>query len=82
MRYVSSGSWTYSSAQHDIELDHLVWHPAAFVLTTVISNHEGAATLDAGRKAVAPDKPLAAFCQFSRPFAGRPESRRYWSCGL
>ena len=57
--YVSPGSWTYSSAQHEIELDHLDWHPAAFVLTTVISNHDGTATLDAGCKAISPDKPLA-----------------------
>ena len=28
-----------------------------FVLTTVISNHEGTATLDAGCKAISPDKP-------------------------
>jgi D-serine deaminase-like pyridoxal phosphate-dependent protein len=59
VRYVSPGSWTYSSAQHDIELAHLGWHPAAFALTTVISNHGGTATLDAGCKAISPDKPLA-----------------------
>src|ERR1700733_9112491 len=22
------------------------------------------------------------FCQFSRPFAGHPDSRHYWSCGV
>lgn len=59
VRYVSPGSWTYSSAQHDIELAHLGWHPAAFVLTTVISTRPGRATLDAGAKAISPDKPLA-----------------------
>jgi D-serine deaminase-like pyridoxal phosphate-dependent protein len=58
-RYVSPGSWTYSSAQHDIELADLGWVPAAFVLSTVISTHPGTATMDAGVKAVSPDKPLA-----------------------
>lgn len=57
--FVSPGSWTYSSAQHDIELADLGWQPAAFVLATVISVHEGTATLDAGCKAISPDKPLA-----------------------
>ncbi len=38
-QFVSPGSWTYSSAQHDIELADLEWRPAAFVLTTVISVH-------------------------------------------
>jgi D-serine deaminase-like pyridoxal phosphate-dependent protein len=58
-RYVSPGSWTYSSDQHDLELADLGWRPAAFVLATVISVHEGTATLDAGCKAISPDKPLA-----------------------
>ncbi len=58
-RYVSPGSWTYSSAQHDIELADLGWVPAAFVLTTVMSTHKGTATFDAGVKAISPDKPLA-----------------------
>lgn len=58
-RYVSPGSWTYSSAQHDIELADLGWVPAAFVLTTVMSTHKGTATFDAGAKAISPDKPLA-----------------------
>ncbi len=57
--FVSPGSWTYSSAQHDIELADLGWQPAAFVLATVISVHQGTATLDAGCKAISPDKPLA-----------------------
>lgn len=56
--FVSPGSWTYSSSQHDEELANLGWLPAAFVLTTVISTHEGTATLDAGVKAIAPDKPV------------------------
>ena len=56
--YVSPGSWTYSSAQHDIELADLGWEPAAFVLATVISMHKGTVTLDAGSKAISPDKPL------------------------
>ena len=59
MRQVSPGSFTYSSAQHDIELADLGWVPAAFVLTTVMSVHAGTATLDAGAKAISPDKPTA-----------------------
>ena len=55
-QFVSPGSWTYSSAQHDIELADLGWRPAAFVLATVISVHENTATLDAGSKAISPDK--------------------------
>lgn len=57
-RYVSPGSWTYSSSQHDIELADLGWKPAAFVLATVVSVHAGTATLDAGSKAISPDKPI------------------------
>lgn len=57
--HVSPGSWTFSSAQHDIELADLGWQPAAFVMATVISTHAGTATLDAGCKAISPDKPLA-----------------------
>ncbi len=56
--FVSPGSWTYSSAQHDVELAHLGWQPAAFVLATVMSTRNGTATLDAGCKAISPDKPL------------------------
>jgi D-serine deaminase-like pyridoxal phosphate-dependent protein len=59
VRYVSPGSWTYSSAQHDSELAELDWQPAAFVLATVLSTHRGTATLDAGSKAISPDKPVA-----------------------
>lgn len=58
-QFVSPGSWTYSSAQHDIELADLKWRPAAFVLATVISVHKNTATLDAGSKAISPDKPMA-----------------------
>lgn len=57
-RFVSPGSWTFSSAQHDAELSDLGWRPAAFVVATVISVREGTATLDAGCKAISPDKPL------------------------
>jgi len=32
---------------------------AAFVLTTVVSVHAGTATLDAGSKAISPDKPMS-----------------------
>jgi D-serine deaminase-like pyridoxal phosphate-dependent protein len=56
--HVSPGSWTYSSAQHDVELAHLGWQPAAFVLASVVSARSGTLTLDAGCKAIAPDKPL------------------------
>jgi D-serine deaminase-like pyridoxal phosphate-dependent protein len=56
---VSPGSFTFSSDQHDVELPELRWQPAAFVLSTVISVHEGTATFDAGCKAISPDKPLA-----------------------
>jgi 3-hydroxy-D-aspartate aldolase len=56
--FVSSGSWAYSSSQHDRELAHLNWLPAGFVLATVISTRNGTATLDAGSKAIAPDKPV------------------------
>ena len=58
-QFVSPGSWTFSSAQHDIELADLEWRPAAFVLATVISVHNNTATLDAGSKAISPDKPMA-----------------------
>jgi D-serine deaminase-like pyridoxal phosphate-dependent protein len=58
-RFVSPGSWTFSSAQHDIELADLGWQPAAFVVATTISVHAGTATFDAGCKAISPDKPLA-----------------------
>ncbi|PQO24017.1 alanine racemase [Rhodobacteraceae bacterium WD3A24] len=57
-QFVSPGSWTYSSASHDRDLPNLNWEPAAFVLATVVSEHDGTVTLDAGAKAIAPDKPL------------------------
>jgi len=57
-RYVSPGSWTFSSADHDVDLADLDWEPAAFVLSTVISRHGDTVTLDAGAKAISPDKPL------------------------
>lgn len=57
-RYVGPGSWTYSSAQHDAELPQLGWEPSAYVLATVIATKGATATLDAGSKAISPDKPL------------------------
>jgi D-serine deaminase-like pyridoxal phosphate-dependent protein len=57
--FVSPGSWTYSSAQHDAELPALGWTPSAYVLATVISRNGTTATLDAGSKAISPDRPLA-----------------------
>jgi len=57
--FVAPGSWVYSSSQHDAELGELGWTPSAYVLATVISRHGETVTLDAGMKAIAPDKPLA-----------------------
>jgi len=57
-RYVSPGSWTYSSDQHDIELASLGWTPSAYVIATVVSVRGNTATLDAGSKAISPDKLL------------------------
>ena len=57
--FVSPGSWTYSSDQHDRELSGHQWTPSAYVLATVISRNATTATLDAGAKAISPDKPLA-----------------------
>jgi D-serine deaminase-like pyridoxal phosphate-dependent protein len=56
--HVSPGSWVYSSAQHDTELGALGWTPSAYVLATVISRNGTTVTLDAGSKAISPDKPL------------------------
>jgi len=58
MRYVSPGTWVYSNAQHLRELPHHNWVAAGFVLTTVVSTRNGTSTLDAGSKAISPDKPL------------------------
>jgi D-serine deaminase-like pyridoxal phosphate-dependent protein len=58
MRHVSPGTWVYSNAQHLRELAHHNWEAAGFVLTTVVSTRNGTATLDAGSKAISPDKPL------------------------
>lgn len=57
--YIAPGSWVYSSSQHDEELPHLGWTPSAYVLSTVISKRNSTVTLDAGSKAISPDKPLA-----------------------
>jgi 3-hydroxy-D-aspartate aldolase len=57
-QWVSPGSWTYSSAQHETDLADLDWHIGCYVLATVISVRRGTATLDAGSKAISPDKPL------------------------
>jgi 3-hydroxy-D-aspartate aldolase len=58
-RYVGPGSWTYSSSQHDADLPERRWQPSAYVLTTVIATRGDTATLDAGAKAISPDKPMA-----------------------
>ncbi|MDB5947048.1 MAG: putative serine dehydratase domain protein [Ramlibacter sp.] len=56
MRHVSPGTWVYSNAQHLRELAHHDWVAAGFVLTTVVSTRNGTSTLDAGSKAISPDK--------------------------
>ncbi|MGJ7499374.1 Rid family hydrolase [Variovorax sp. ZT5P49] len=58
MRHVSPGTWVYSNAQHLRELAHHNWVAAGFVLTTVVSTRNGTSTLDAGSKAISPDKPM------------------------
>ncbi len=58
-RRVTPGSWIFSSAEHDADLPELNLRPAAFVLATVISERAGTVTLDAGSKAISPDKPFA-----------------------
>lgn len=57
--HIAPGSWVFSSSQHDADLRHLGWKPAAYVLATVISRRGSTATLDAGSKAISPDKPIA-----------------------
>jgi 3-hydroxy-D-aspartate aldolase len=57
-RWVSPGSWTYSSSQHDVDLADVGWRIGGYVLATVLSVREGTATLDAGSKAISPDIPL------------------------
>ena len=59
IRWVSPGSWTYSSSQHDVDLADVGWRIAGYVLATVLSVRDGTATLDAGSKAISPDIPLA-----------------------
>lgn len=59
VRYVSPGSWTYSSSQHDGDLADVGWRIAGYVLATVVSARDGTVTLDAGSKAVSPDMPVA-----------------------
>jgi 3-hydroxy-D-aspartate aldolase len=55
---VSPGSFTYSSSEHASDLADLDWRIAGYVVATVISTHDGTATLDAGAKAISPDKPM------------------------
>src|SRR6185437_8858528 len=55
---VSPGSFTYSSSEHAADLADLGWRIAGYVVATVISVRDGAATLDAGAKAISPDKPM------------------------
>ena len=58
-RWVSPGSFTFSSSQHHADLADLDWRVAAYVLATVVSVHADTATLDAGSKAISPDMPVA-----------------------
>jgi len=51
-RYVSPEAGPIRAHRYDLELSDLEWQPAAFVLTTVTSLHDGTATLDAGSKAI------------------------------
>jgi D-serine deaminase-like pyridoxal phosphate-dependent protein len=55
---VSPGSFTYSSSEHAADLADLGWRIAGYVVATVISVRAGTATLDAGAKAISPDKPM------------------------
>jgi D-serine deaminase-like pyridoxal phosphate-dependent protein len=55
---VSPGSFTYSSSEHAADLADLGWRIAGYVVATVISVRDGSATLDAGAKAISPDKPM------------------------
>lgn len=59
VRFVSPGSWTYSSSQHESDLPDVGWRIAGYVLATVVSARNGTATLDAGSKAISPDMPVA-----------------------
>lgn len=72
-KYVSPGSWTYSSSQHHEELAELQWEQAAFVMTTVTSAHGGTATFDAGAKAIAPDKPVGERFHWNRKILSMSE---------
>src|SRR5262249_4161664 len=57
-RWVSPGSFTYSSSQHDSDLSDRGWRIAGYVVSTVLSVRGGTATLDAGSKAISPDLPV------------------------
>ncbi len=57
-RFVSPGSFTYSSSEHAADLADLGWRIAGYVVATVISARGDTATLDAGAKAISPDKPM------------------------
>ncbi|KJK14747.1 hypothetical protein UB46_38360 [Burkholderiaceae bacterium 16] len=61
---VSTGSWTFSSSQHQHDLADRHWKVGAYVLSTVISGRNGTVTVDAGSKAISPDMPM------DRRFAG------------
>ncbi len=55
---VSPGSWVYSNSQHQADQPHRNWKVGAYVLATVLSEHSGVLTLDAGSKAISPDIPM------------------------
>jgi 3-hydroxy-D-aspartate aldolase len=55
---VSPGSWVYSNSQHQADQPHRNWKVGAYVLATVLSEHNGVLTIDAGSKAISPDMPM------------------------
>jgi D-serine deaminase-like pyridoxal phosphate-dependent protein len=59
LSHVTPGTWVYSQARHERVRPEMGWHPAAFVLASVMSTRAGTATLDAGFKGVSTDPPLA-----------------------
>ena len=66
-RWVSPGSWVYSSARHRADLPEFAWEIGAYVLSTVLSVRNGTATLDAGSKAISPDVTMNARFQGPGP---------------
>jgi D-serine deaminase-like pyridoxal phosphate-dependent protein len=55
---VSPGAGSTRIHKHQADQPHRGWKVAAYVLSTVLSEHGGTLTLDAGSKAIAPDIPM------------------------